>query len=77
MKQQQPRSWLLDLTTRVLKYFLLSLAGCTLAYTVAFVLEWWLITDLIVTALEHLLLQALVLIGCLAAIAIIIESIRY
>lgn len=76
MKQQQRRSWLLELTAKVLKYFLLSLAGCTLAYVVAFVLGWWPITDFIVLALEQLLLRGLVLIGCLGAITAIAESLK-
>ena len=73
---KQRRSWLLELTAKVLKYFLLSLAGCTLAYVVAFVLGWWLIADLIVMTLEHLLLRGLVLVGCLGAITVIAESLK-
>ncbi len=77
MKQQQPRRWLLELTFIVVKHFLLALAGCTLAYIMAFILECWLITEIIMVALEHLLLCASVLIGCLTAISIIAESIRH
>ena len=77
MKQQQPRRWLLELTFKAVKYFLLALAGCAIAYIVAFMLEYWLITEIIMIVVEHLLLRASVLIGCLAAIAIITESIRY
>lgn len=76
MKQQQPRRWLLELTFIAVKYFLLALAGCTLAYIMAFTLKYWLITEVIMIAVEHLLLRASVLLGCLAAIAIIAESIR-
>jgi hypothetical protein len=77
MKQQEPRRWLLELTFIAVKYFFLALAGCTIAYIVASMLEYWLITKVIMIALEHLLLRASVLIGCLAAIAVIIESVRY
>ena len=77
MKQQQPRRWLLELTFKAVKYFLLARAGCAIAYIVAFMLQYWLITEVIMIALEHLLLRGPVLLGCLAAIAIITESIRY
>jgi hypothetical protein len=77
MKQQEPRRWLLDLTFKAVKYLFLSLAGCAIVYTVAFVLECRVITEVVEIAAEHLLLRALVLVGCLAAIAIITESIRY
>jgi hypothetical protein len=39
MRQQQPRNWLMELAAKALKYFLLSLAGCTIAYVVSVVLE--------------------------------------
>ena len=77
MKQQQPRQWLLKLTVKALKYFFISLAGCAIAFIVAFVLEWTLMTDAIIFASEHLLPRALVLLGCLVAIAVITESLRY
>ncbi|MBD1917855.1 MULTISPECIES: hypothetical protein [Cyanophyceae] len=77
MKKQQPRRWLLELTFIAVKYFLLALAGCTLAYIMAFTLEYWLITEVIMIAVEHLLIRILVLIGCLAAAAVITESVRY
>lgn len=77
MKQQEPRRWLLELTFKAVKYFLLALAGCAIAYTLAFTLEYWLITEVIMIAVEHLLLRILVLIGCLAAAAVITESVRY
>ena len=43
MKQQEPRRWLLELTFKAVKYFLLALAGCAIAYIMAFTLEYWLI----------------------------------
>lgn len=77
MKQQQPRRWLLEWTFKAVKYLFLSLAGCTIAYIMALVLECTLITEVIAIAVEHLLPRALVLVGCLAAAAIITESVRY
>ena len=77
MKQQEPRRWLLKLTFKAVKYFLLALAGCAIAYIMAFTLEYWLITEVIMIVVEHLLLRASVLIGCLAAAAVITESVRY
>ena len=74
---KQRRSWLLELAVNALKYSFLSLVGCTLAYNIsAYVLEWWLVAGLIVIALEHLLLRGLILVGCLWAIAVIVESLQ-
>jgi len=56
---------------------LLALAGCAIAYIMAFTLEYWLITEVIMIAVDHLLLRILVLMGCLAAAAVITESFRY
>ena len=77
MKQQEPRRWLLKLTFKTVKHLFLSLAGCTIAYIVALVLEYTVITEVIAIAVEHLLPRVLVLIGCLAAAAVITESVRY
>lgn len=77
MKQQEPRRWLLELTFKAVKYLFLSLVGCTIAYIMALVLECTVITEVIAIAVEHLLPRALVLVGCLAAAAIITESVRY
>jgi len=65
------------LTFKAVKYLFLSLAGCTIAYIMAFILGYYLITEVILIVVEHLLLRASVLIGCLTAIAIITESLRY
>jgi hypothetical protein len=77
MKQQEPRRWLLELTFKAVKYLFLSLVGCTIAYIMALVLECTVITEVIAIAVEHLLPRALVLVGCLAAAAVITESVRY
>jgi len=77
MKQQEPRRWLLKLTFKAVKYLFLSLAGCTIAYIMAFILGYTVITEVIAIAVEHFLFRALVLIGCLAAAAVITESVRY
>ena len=77
MKQQEPRRWLLELRFKTVKYFLLALTGCAIAYIMAFTLEHWLITEVIMIVVEHLLLRASVLIGCMTAAAVITESIRY
>jgi hypothetical protein len=77
MKQQEPRRWLLELTFKAVKYLFLSLAGCAITYIVALVLECAVITEVIAIAIERLLPRVLVLIGCLAAAAVITESVRY
>ena len=77
MKQQRSHRWLLELTAKVLKYFLLSLAGLTIAHIAAIALEFTPIANLIVTLLEQLLTRGSVLMGCLVAIAAIVESLRH
>jgi hypothetical protein len=76
MKQRQPQNWLLELAVKALKYFLLSLAGCTIAYVVSVVLELSLITHFAIALLERVLSRVLVLVTCLLAIAVITESLR-
>ena len=39
MRQRQSQSWLMIAATKAVKYFLLSLAGCTVTYIVSMVLE--------------------------------------
>ena len=75
---QRPRSQtqLLAMTFRLVKYFLLGLAGCTIAYLVALVLDLPIVASAIVFFLEQILVRSLVLLGCLWAIAVINESAR-
>ena len=75
---QRPRSQtqLLAMTFRLVKYFLLGLAGCTIAYLVALVLDLPIVASAIVFFLEQILVRSLVLLGCLWAIAVINESTR-
>ncbi len=75
---QRPRRphHVLSLTFSLIKYFLLGLAGCTIAYVVALVLDLSLVAEAIVFFLEQVLLRSLVLLGCLWAIAVIHESAR-
>ncbi|NEQ34567.1 MAG: hypothetical protein F6K04_26940, partial [Leptolyngbya sp. SIO4C5] len=68
---------LIDYSYKVLKYFLLSLAGLTIAHIAAIALEFTPIANLIVTFLEQLLTRGSVLMGCLVAIAAIVESLRH
>lgn len=75
---QRPRSQtqLLVMTFRLMKYFLLGIAGCTIAYLVALVLDLSEVASAIVFFLEQILVRSLVLLGCLWAIAVINESAR-
>ncbi|MBD1877125.1 hypothetical protein H6F75_26940 [Nodosilinea sp. FACHB-131] len=57
-----------------MKYFLLSLAGCTIAYVAAVVLE---ISFVSIVSLEQILARASILVVCLIAIAVIAKSLRY
>ncbi len=77
MRQQQPRKWLLELAAIALKYFLLSLAGCTIAYIVSVVFDISLVSAIAILVLEQILARAFILVGCLIAIAAIAESLRY
>ena len=76
MRQQHSHSWLLKLATKTLKYFLLSLASCTVTYVVSTVLGLGVLSSLMIVLLEKLALRALVLVFCLGAIAVITESLR-
>lgn len=75
---QRPRSQtqLLAMTFRLVKYFLLGLAGCTISYLVALVLDLPIVASAIVFFLDQILARSLVLLGCLWAIAVINESAR-
>lgn len=74
MRQQRPRSWLMALVAKALKYFLLSLAGCTIAYVASVALDISLVTKVAIAILEQVLARALILVICLIAIAAIAES---
>jgi hypothetical protein len=77
MRQQQPRNWLMALAAKALKYFLLSLAGCTIAYVASVVLEISFVSTVAIIILEQILARASILVVCLIAIAAIAESLRY
>lgn len=77
MRQQQPRNWLMALAAKALKYFLLSLAGCTIAYVTSVVLEISFVREVVVVILEQILAKVSILVVCLIAIAVISESLRY
>lgn len=77
MRQQQPRNWLMELAAKALKFFLLSLAGCTIAYIVSVVLEISFVSTVAIIVLEQILARASILVVCLIAIAAIAESLRY
>jgi hypothetical protein len=76
MRQHHSHSWLFRFATKVLKYFLLGLAGCTVTYVLAHVLSLGGVVRLMVLVLEKLLLRAFVVVFCLGTIAIITESLR-
>lgn len=75
---QRPRRshHVLSLTFSLIKYFLFGLAGCTIAYVIALVLDLSFVAAAIVFFLEQVLARSLVLLGCLWAIAVINESAR-
>ena len=76
MRQRYPQNWLLRVATKALKYFLLSLASCTLTYVVSVILKLGLLANIMVAVLEHVLARALVLVVCLVVIAVITESLK-
>lgn len=67
----------MELAVKALKYVLLSVAGCTIAQVISVVLELSVITHIAIIFLEEVLSRALVLVICLLAIAVIIESLRH
>ncbi len=76
MRRPHRHNHLLGITFNLIKYFLLGLAGCTIAYIIALVLDLPLVAGAIAFLLEQVLLRSLVLLGCLWAIAVINESAR-
>lgn len=76
VRQKHSHSWLFELATKALKYFLLGLTGCTVTYVLASVLSLGGIASLMVLLLEKLAMRALVVVFCLGAIAVITESLR-
>ncbi|MBE9136134.1 hypothetical protein IQ254_02780 [Nodosilinea sp. LEGE 07088] len=77
MRRPHHPKHLLVLTFRLIKYFLLGLVGCTIAYVIALVFDLPLVSVVIVVFLEQVLARSLVVLGCLWAIAVISESTRY
>ncbi|NEP63675.1 MAG: hypothetical protein F6K31_43420 [Symploca sp. SIO2G7] len=65
------------LAIKVVKYFLLSMAGCTISYIASAVLEMSFITVIVVVFIEQVLARALILLLCLLAVTAITESLRY
>lgn len=76
MRQRQSRSWLLTAATKAVKYFLLGLASCTIAYIVSVALEFGFLTTLAIAILEQFLSKASVLVLCLVVTAAIAESLK-
>ncbi|MGB3308160.1 MAG: hypothetical protein WBG32_12740 [Nodosilinea sp.] len=76
MRRPHRHNDLLSLTFSLIKYFLLGLAGCTIAYLAAIVLDLAAVASAIAFFLEQVLARSLVLLGCLWAIAVINESAR-
>ncbi len=77
MRRPHNQHGLLSLTFKLVKYFLMALAGFTIAYVAALVLGLPLVAKAIVVFLEQVLGRSLVLLGCLWAIAVINESTRH
>ena len=76
MRQRYPQNWLIQVATKALKYFLLSLASCTLTYVVSIFLQFGLLANIMVAILEHVLARVFVLVVCLVVIAVITESLK-
>jgi len=74
-RQSSPKS-LLPVTVRPLKYFLLALTGCTVAYVVSVVLALSWVSGLMIACLEQVFSRGFVLLLCLGAIAVITESLK-
>ncbi|MEM6425584.1 MAG: hypothetical protein AAGF66_11385 [Cyanobacteria bacterium P01_H01_bin.119] len=70
------RHLLLWSTAKAIKYFLLSVASCTLAYFISMIFSLHWLSGWMTTVLQHVLPQASALLGCLTAIAVISESLK-
>ncbi|MEM6427392.1 MAG: hypothetical protein AAF728_19875 [Cyanobacteria bacterium P01_D01_bin.128] len=76
MRQQRPRHHrLLWLAAQATKYFLLTIAACTLVYLVALALNFGFLMTFLDALMAHLFYRALVLLLCLVSAAAIAESI--
>ncbi|MEO1067710.1 MAG: hypothetical protein AAFW95_01100 [Cyanobacteria bacterium J06638_6] len=77
MQRPHHPKYLLVFTFRLIKYFLLGLVGCTIAYVISLVFDLPLVSEVIEVVLARVLWRLLVVLGCLWAIAVIRESARY
>ncbi|MEM6717355.1 MAG: hypothetical protein AAF622_20045 [Cyanobacteria bacterium P01_C01_bin.147] len=64
------------MATQAVKYFLLGLAGCTVAYVMAWVFNLPIVACLMIWLVEKLAVRSLVLVFCLGTVAVITESLR-
>ncbi|NER83871.1 MAG: hypothetical protein F6K42_30880 [Leptolyngbya sp. SIO1D8] len=77
MRHPYTPSWLFRFAIRILKYFLLGLVGCTVAYFLSVVLGFNVLSGFLVVLLENWLMRLLVVVFSLGAIAVVTESLRY
>ena len=76
MRQRYPQNWLLQGAIKASKYFLLSLASCTLTYVVSIFLQFGFLASIMIAVLEHVLARVFVLVVCLVIVAVITESLK-
>ena len=76
MRRHRSHSWIFKLATQAVKYFLLGLAGCTVAYVMAWVFNLPIVACLMIWLVEKLAVRSLVLVFCLGTVAVITESLR-
>jgi hypothetical protein len=76
MKDPHGYSWLLRFTSRVLKYFLLSLFGLGIVYLLSEVLGAFSLVTILVRFLEQWLVRVAVIVVCLLATTVVCESMR-
>ena len=77
MKKPSKNTWLLQITTEIIRFFLLAIAGCTIAHFASAALELHFISIVLVSLFEALFIRILVLVASLVATTAIVESLRH
>ncbi|NET32064.1 MAG: hypothetical protein F6K19_08680 [Cyanothece sp. SIO1E1] len=76
MKQMENEGWLVRLSAKAIRYFLLSLFGFGVACLLSGILGMGALAHLILKVLEQWIWRAVIMIACLVATTAVAESIR-
>jgi len=76
MKNPHQHGWLFRAASKVLKYFLLSLFGLGIACLLSAVMGAFPLVEILLSVLKRWLIRLTVVIVCLIATAVVVESVR-